>query len=101
MDLSNLIILNAQGTDDSGGVLATLTPSQTEGLYLLSSLRILYTAGSTSATVTLNVDSHEGTAFDFELMSITGAGGGGSNINLGIDQSEMKEWYFRVDQYGS
>ena len=66
------------------------------GSFSLSSFRCKFNAGSTSATMTLSVDHWRGSKFDFKLLDITGAGGGGSDVNLGISSDELKEWYFNI-----
>ena len=94
---SDLKIWTYNGVDD---IALTIYPGHEPGVYALSSLRIYYSAGSSSATVSLSVDHRQGGVFDFWLFDIASAGGGGSNVHLGISEDEAKEWYFVVNGAG-
>jgi hypothetical protein len=90
---NDLIIINRNG---SNTIAETVYPSAEAGRYSLKYLRIYYSAGTTSADITLSVDHRLGSTFDFELFTIGNAGGGGSQVNMPIATDELSEWTFDV-----
>lgn len=97
---SDIVTIRQSGSGNMGSVTDALSvaraslPSPT---YALKSLRVTFTAGTSSATLSLKRDSGYGTIYDTTLRTFLGVGNGGDSVNFRVPDAELADYLFRTD----